>query len=154
VDNILKKKKWIMLHQTNQKKMAVAHEGTEDYLALEAIGGNVNSPMRVPPIESCLRSGSSLLQELRANAACTTSTFLKEEQLLGKKPGCNEVLMQDTERSLSGCLGQESEKKLRDEDHGAQEKLAEEGRDDELEATNLGAAGTLTGAKERTCQDP
>jgi hypothetical protein len=155
VDNILKKKKWTRLHQTNQQKMAVAREGTKDFLALEAIGGNVNSPIRVPPIESCLRSDSSLLQELGAGAARTASTFLKKkEQLLGKRPGCNEVLMQDTKLSLSGRMGQESDKKLREEDHGAQEVLEEEDRDDEVEATSLGAAGTLTGAKERTCQEP
>jgi hypothetical protein len=65
--------------------------------------------------------------------------------------------------SLEVCLGKENLVKLRQEeekdapDRGShatgQEEVNEDGHKEE-EATSLGAAGTLTGAKERACQEP
>ncbi|KAM0822770.1 hypothetical protein ACQ4PT_071299 [Festuca glaucescens] len=49
---------------------------------------------------------SSLLEELRADAARMASSFLKQKsKILGKRPGCNDMLMQDAEQNLGRLLG-------------------------------------------------
>jgi hypothetical protein len=86
---------------------------------------------------------------------------LRKEKVMGKHPRSNGTLMQDKEHYL-GCLGEGLDKKM----HGSRtivmednkvEVQKEEGLDrekSEVEATSLGAAGTLTGAEVHACQRP
>jgi hypothetical protein len=73
-------------------------------------------------------------------------TILKQkDKVLGKRQGCSDMLMDDEEHS---------EKKMREAGPAMQRnEVVGETVDDE-EATSHGAAGTLTGAKEHTCQEP
>jgi hypothetical protein len=89
----------------------------------------------VPSLEECL--GVETLRRLR-----------EEEEHHGKLPG--EVIQDRTEeeessRSLEVFTGEEPRKAQKDD--GAEE-------DKQLEAASHGAAGQLTGAKERTGQEP
>ena len=61
--------------------------------------------------------------------------------------------MQDTDRSLGGRLGEESDKKARGHDPTLVGQEEEETEAD-VEATSQGAAGNLTGAEDRACQEP
>ncbi|CAM0944764.1 unnamed protein product [Alopecurus aequalis] len=151
---MLKQKRWTRLHQVEQKHLKKACEIPDDntvHAGMESIG---DSPLRVPPIESCLQSDGSLMQELRADATRTASKFLKMKgKVLGKRPGCNDLLMSDTDQNLGGRLGEEGEKKPREDNQNSQVDEEAE-KEDAQEATSLGAAGKLTGADDRACQEP
>ena len=148
--NMLKQRKWTRMYHRTQKKNKTG-EGPDAAREDEEAERSRGSPLGVPPIESCLRSDGSLLQEIRTEAAKTTSTFLKmKSRVLGKRDGCNDALMGDTSLYLGGRLGKNSEKKAREE--GQNIKGAEDESMDKQEATSHGAAGQLTGADEHTCK--
>ncbi|KAM0875940.1 hypothetical protein ACQ4PT_036478 [Festuca glaucescens] len=76
--NLMAKKRWVWRFLPELKKLQVARARPGGQLPQEALGAPRKSPlMRIPPIEACLRPDSSLLEELRADAARTASSFLK-----------------------------------------------------------------------------
>jgi hypothetical protein len=149
------KRKWARRPQAEKKTGKEADVQTNRSITDETQGSTGGYPMMVPPIESCLRPDSSLLQELRADNAHTDSHLLKmKDTVLGKRSGCNDVLMQDTEYNLGGRLGEGSEKKQREDGQITQGADEEGEKVDDQEATSQGAAGNLTGAVDRACQEP
>jgi hypothetical protein len=62
--------------------------------------------------------------------------------------------MQDAEQNVNGGQGQKSETKVHGEEPSTHEEEVDEEDWHEEEATNHGAAGTLTGTEERAFQEP
>jgi cytochrome c len=154
--NLLGKNRWIKRAHTDQKKLSATHARSGGRLAQEALEATGRSLlMRVPPIEDCLRPDSSLLEEIRADAVHKASSVPKQKsKILGKRPGSNDSLMQDAEQNLEGRLGEEARKKTRGEGQTTHGEQVEGEAVKDKEATSLGAAGTLTGAEDRACQEP
>jgi hypothetical protein len=156
VQNVIAKIGWGRRFQGKQKKLIVIQTrkgGRHEPGAMRVAKG---SPLvRFPPIEDSLWSDGNMLKELCKNAARTVSTFLKHKsKIWGNCPESNDVLMQNSDDYLGGCLGEESEKKISGVRLADQEEEGGEVDGKEEEATSLGAAGNLTGTEDHACQEP
>ena len=80
-NNMLQAKKWTRVYKRDQEKIK-AGRGRSHQSSAQEVSGNIGgSPMKVTPIETCLRSDSSLLQEIQADktrTTCMASAFLKK----------------------------------------------------------------------------
>jgi hypothetical protein len=113
----------------------------------------------VPPILDCLREDGSLYAELRGDAALTASAFLrKKNQVLGKRPVSEDTTTEDGTESFVLKFRGDNEKRSRGADASSHEvqhiQQEDGGAEEEEEATSPGAAGQLTGADDRACQEP
>jgi hypothetical protein len=142
VQEIKMKSGWVQRYQKGHAGKR-RPDGSRAQAALRAAARP--SPMRVPRIEDCLREDGSLLQELwEETAARTASAFMKEKKrVLGKRLVDQDMLMMESSPSSKRSHGEVVHGQATSrEDGGAKE------------AASPGAAGQLTGAEERTCQEP
>jgi hypothetical protein len=126
-------------------------------LAQEARGNNGETrDFAVPNILDCLREDGSLYEELRGGAVHTASAFLKKKKrVLGKRQAPEDTSTEEGSQSFVIRFRGDGEKKSRGSEVISQEVLQDgDGVEEDMEATSQGAAGQLTGAKDRACQEP
>jgi hypothetical protein len=139
----------------NHLMIEFKHEGDYWHVLWSAPWLYKGSPqMCVPPIEDCLLSEIRLLEEIRDGAARIAAAFIKKTELaLGKRVGLTDGKMQNDKQSVVAGEGSGNKSRLMvDDDNAIIERLEVEKQDEE--AAGLGAAGTLTGAEGRACQQP
>jgi hypothetical protein len=111
--------------------------------------------MWVPATEYYLFSGSSLLKDLKERSERTTSVLLKKKNKHASKSLCQADEVNHTEnQSVNTCSGDGSRRKSFELIDVANEVGKVDENEFVMEATSHGAAGTLTGVKERACQEP